>query len=416
MINLGTLGGSRSAAYGINAAGQIVGDAEIPNGNTTHAFLYSGGTMTDLNALVPAGVTITSAKAINSAGQIAAVGTIGGGSSHALLLTPTLLNRFAYAYAWADSPTLASYTPDSHYAYDASGGAISITRPSVGIYDVTFDSLPGWGNNGMSSAVAVTAYGSSTVACSVVTYSSSPSSAVATVGWFDIVTKLSADSRFTVMILGNQGVPTPSAFVVSGGSAPVPPPNPAWSWTSGQNPITITHNSAPGSYNVLLGTGNTPKSAKLVTGSGGATRCKDAQGISGGLQVRCYDWDGNASDQGFWVMQVGGGRPGRRIGFAVANLPTSASYTPSASTAFNSSGGAITATRSGAGRYAMNFGGLKKLPGHTEHVQVTSVGTTLSACNVVNWSNSSAGLKVLVECRNGAGQFVDSRYNVLVIE
>jgi hypothetical protein len=153
-----------------------------------------------------------------------------------------------------------------------------------------------------------------------------------------------------------------------------------------------------------------------VTGSGGATRCTNAQDISDGLQVQCYDWAGNASDQGFWVVQVGGGRPGRRIGFAVANLPTSASYTPSVSTAFNSSGGAITATRSAAGRYAMSFGGLEKLPGHTEHVQVTSMGTTLSTCNVVNWTNSSDGLKVLVECRDGAGQFVDSPYNVLVIE
>jgi hypothetical protein len=219
------------------------------------------------------------------------------------------------------------------------------------------------------------------------------------------------------MVVGNQGVPTNSAFVISGGPAPVPPPNPAWAWTSGRNPITVTHNAGPGSYNVLFGTGNIPKSAKLVTGiTGGGTRCKNAQGISGGLRVQCYDWTGAATDQSFSVVQVAGGRPGRRIGFAFANLSTAASYIPSASTAFNSSGGAITATRSSVGHYAMNFAGLQKLTDHTEHVQVTSFGPTLSTCNVVRWANSADGLKVFVECRNGAGQFMDSQYDVLVIE
>lgn len=329
----------------------------------------------------------------------------------------TLLSRFAYALA--DSPTAASYTPDGQYAYNSSGGGISITRQGVGIYDVVFDNLPAWGIN-LSSAVAVTAYGSSTITCSVVTYSTSPSRAVAKVACFNVGTKLVADSRFTIMVVGNQSVLPPSAFVMSGGPAPVPPPNPAWAWTSGRNPcapLTVTHNAAPGDYNVLLGTGNTPKSAKLVTGTtGGGTRCKYAQGISGGLQVRCYDWTGIATDQGFSVVQVAGGRPGRRIGFAFANLMTTASYTPNPIAAFNSSGGVITATRSSVGHYAMNFAGLQKLTGHTEHVQVTSFGATLSTCNVVSWGNSTDGLKVFVECRNGAGQFMDSRYNVLVIE
>ena len=78
--------------------------------------------MTDLNDLVPAGVTVTNATGINAAGQIVGDGRIGDGSnSRALLLSPILLNRFAYALA--DSPTAASYTPDSRFAYNSSGGA-----------------------------------------------------------------------------------------------------------------------------------------------------------------------------------------------------------------------------------------------------------------------------------------------------
>jgi len=339
---------------------------------------------------------------------------VNGSTDHALLLTPTLLNRVAYA--WANRPTAASYIPAPQYAYNSAGGPIRIARQSTGVYDVAFESLPGWGNNGLSSAAAVTAYGSSTIACSLASYASSPNRVVATVSCFNVVTKVSADSRFTVLIVGNQSVPAPSAFVFSGGGAPIPPPNPAWSWTSGNDAIAVSHNRGPGDYNVLLGTGNIPKSAQMVTASGGARRCNNAAGTSGDLRVRCYDLDGAASDERFWVVQVAGGLPDRRLGFAVANQPAAASYTPAASTAFNSSGDAIIATRSSVGRYAIAFAGLQKLAGHTEHVQVTSIGTSLSTCNVVNWGNSANRLRVLVECRNGAGQFVDSQYGVLVIE
>jgi hypothetical protein len=49
-------------------------------------------------------------------------------------------------------------------------------------------------------------------------------------------------------------------------------------------------------------------------------------------------------------------------------------------------------------------------------VQVTPIGTSLTSCNVVRWNNSGNGLQAIIECRNRAGQFVDSRYEVLVIE
>ena len=68
------------------------------------------------------------------------------------------------------------------------------------------------------------------------------------------------------------------------------------------------------------------------------------------------------------------------------------------------------------GHYAINFAGLQKLAGHSENVQVTAVGPSLTTCNVVSWNNSSDGLTVRVECRNGAGGFTDSLYTALVLE
>ena len=88
MTDLGTLGGTASAGYSINALGQVVGYAYLAGGPTRHAFLYSDGTMTDLNDLLPplSGWVLTEARQINDSGQIAGFGTYNG-QTRAFLLT-----------------------------------------------------------------------------------------------------------------------------------------------------------------------------------------------------------------------------------------------------------------------------------------------------------------------------------------
>jgi probable HAF family extracellular repeat protein len=63
--DLGTLGGTYSEGFGINASGQVVGDAATASGSG-HAFLYSGGVMFDLS--LPG--TSATARSINASGQI----------------------------------------------------------------------------------------------------------------------------------------------------------------------------------------------------------------------------------------------------------------------------------------------------------------------------------------------------------
>src|SRR3989338_7882596 len=89
MINLGSLGGlGGSTAKAINNSGQVVGGSWTTDGNY-HAFLYSGGVMTDLNDLLPAGSgwVLESVIDINNLGQITGYGWING-NQHAFIMTP----------------------------------------------------------------------------------------------------------------------------------------------------------------------------------------------------------------------------------------------------------------------------------------------------------------------------------------
>jgi probable HAF family extracellular repeat protein len=88
MVDLGTLGGTFSIGYGINNLGVVVGSSYLSGNATEDAFIYSNGKMVDLNSLVPSGSgwLLDTATSINDRGQIAGVGYIGG-QRHAFVLT-----------------------------------------------------------------------------------------------------------------------------------------------------------------------------------------------------------------------------------------------------------------------------------------------------------------------------------------
>lgn len=92
MSDIGTLFDSGFiTATDINNTGQIVGENSLPGQNTSHAFLYSDGVMTDLNLLPEiqeAGWSfLRTASSINDHGQVVGAGFISG-EDHAFLLTP----------------------------------------------------------------------------------------------------------------------------------------------------------------------------------------------------------------------------------------------------------------------------------------------------------------------------------------
>lgn len=88
-IDLGSLGGPNSYGYSINAAGTVVGYSDVAGGAESHAFIYSGGVMVDLNSLISSasGWELLAAYGINDAGQIVGSGLYQGQSAMFLLNT-----------------------------------------------------------------------------------------------------------------------------------------------------------------------------------------------------------------------------------------------------------------------------------------------------------------------------------------
>jgi probable HAF family extracellular repeat protein len=80
MSDLGTLGGSYSVGLGINNADEVVGYFDTGGDAGDHAFLYSDGVMRDLNSLIPedSNLVLSSATAINDSGHIVGIGSVKG--------------------------------------------------------------------------------------------------------------------------------------------------------------------------------------------------------------------------------------------------------------------------------------------------------------------------------------------------
>lgn len=82
LTDLGSPGGNQTTATGLNARGQAVGWSELADGSS-HAFLYSNGSMQDLETF--SGGSDSAANAINRHGQVAGDSYTAQGAEHAFL-------------------------------------------------------------------------------------------------------------------------------------------------------------------------------------------------------------------------------------------------------------------------------------------------------------------------------------------
>jgi len=129
MKDLGTLGGSSSVAWGVNASAQVVGTADTAGGQR-HAFLWQNGQMTDLGTL---GGTGSTSSGINDLGQVTGNANLNG-------------DTVAHAFLWQNSvmTDLGTLGGDSSVgrAINAGGQVAGSSNPKNATYVRAFRWTP----------------------------------------------------------------------------------------------------------------------------------------------------------------------------------------------------------------------------------------------------------------------------------
>ena len=167
LTDLGTLGGTESWANAINNSGQIVGTSVTSDG-AEHAFLYSGGSMSDLGTL--SGGTMSGATAINDYGQIVGGSSVSGSAEHAFLFSGGSMQDIGSlsGYQWTSAAGIndSGQIVGTAFNYSSTGSQVQAFYYSGGTMLPVYDIFGGnasyaysINNNGLCVGQAVTTVG-----------------------------------------------------------------------------------------------------------------------------------------------------------------------------------------------------------------------------------------------------------------
>jgi hypothetical protein len=359
------------------------------------------------------------------------------------------------AFAWADDPLSASYSPDPLFRFNAGDGAVTAQRLATGTYRVTFG---GFALRGLGGGhVHVTSYQDGGSRCEINDWGPSPDpdwsvdvSCVNTDGGI-------SDSRFAVLALKPVALPEPGAVALVAGALltaaltrwrrraplvvlvmiglapfvssahdqsygyasvddPTAPLDSPWGYNDAGNPPTAAR-VGPGRYTVtfrgLSALGATGGNVQVQsTESETLHYCKVEGWIGDTVSVACFDGSGIPSDSEYSVLYMMPDAHPNHYAFALADRPTDPGYTPDPSRSYNAGGvGAVTATRTGTGVYVMRWAGISAVGVGGGNIQVTAHGSGNARCRVDGWESETAS----VRCFDAAGAPADSAYSILYL-
>ncbi|MGQ0704110.1 MAG: Ig-like domain-containing protein [Gemmatimonadales bacterium] len=359
---------------------------------------------------------------VNAAGLVTALSagpasiTAAAGGQEATV-TIVVRDDTRFGYAWANDAASATYPPNAAYAFNSSGGGITITRSAAGTYAVRFAGLGR--ATGQRENVQVTSY-IEPAFCGTAGWQNDGTDLVVNVRCF-AAGGAALDSRYTVLVVGARALPGRLGFAHAD-----QPNNPSYRPASVHNSaagaVTITRDNV-GSYTATFsslnrGTGSGPELVMVTQVGTASHRCVvlswDFDGFT--ANIACTDQAGTATDAQFSLLVMERGRAAQRTGFAWTNQSTVANYTPDPLYSHNRSGGAITAFRSGPGTYQIDFDNFVKGTG-TETVVITAYGASNRFCRTGPWGmNTATTFRVNVACYDPSGAPADSRYDIIVIQ
>jgi len=326
-----------------------------------------------------------------------------------------------FGYALADQPALPGpYKPDAGYRFNSSSGDVTITRDSVGWYNVRFAGLARKPNQ--RDNAQATAFGSPPgVHCKLLR---------SVIDGADMIVPVhchqgnaAIDSRFTVLFSGARAfdLTTPFAFALRLPTAQfLSLDTSATAFNSVSGHIGFARTGV-GNYNFGFPGFETftgPAAFLATAVNTTADHCRvENYTLGGGFVASCFAPDGTPSDGGVNIMQFTRGRVGHRYAYASTQNVTAVTPPVDPTLTRNSSGGSATSRRLGVGQWTVTFAGLGRPAGGTEIVIVSALKETDHSCSLVTWGNTgTADLTVTLQCVNPSGALVDARFSVLVVE
>lgn len=314
-----------------------------------------------------------------------------------------------YGFVLADNPSASSYTPSATHSYNDSGTPPRITRSGTGLYTVVFPGLSGL--NATSGNVQVNAVGTSSNYCKAAGWSGdSVSVACFTNGGSP------ADTQFSLLFLfPDYHADSRFGFAVADQSASASyTPDAARSYNGGGGAITATR-SGTGLYTMtwtgMSAIGTNSGHVQVTAYGPGNARCHTGGWGAEFVNVRCFDATGAAVDSQYSILYWRSSTADRGLAYAWAHDVSTASYTAHGSYSYNAAAGAITATRSATGVYAMTWTSMSAIGINAGNVQVTAYSGN-GHCKVASWAAESAE----VRCFDAAGAPADAQYDVMLVK
>jgi len=328
-------------------------------------------------------------------------------------------------YLWANQSAAASYTPSTSFQWNSKGGSNTVVRTGAGRYTATF---PGLGPLPHLGSVMVTGFNTSARCRS--TFWSDTTDVTVNVAC-DSVAGAATDATFTLSFftdtafgVNNGQEQRRGAFVWANESATASyVPAVRLQYNSAGAPIRARRTSV-GTYTIdIPGLISSSSSTVQVSRYGAGGHCNVNNWGTGPLSgtsvtVRCHNNAGSSEDAQFVLTYLtnqlataalpAAGGPNRAKAWVYSD-GAATNTNPNSNYQFNSAGGVNTVTRTGPGRYRVDFPNLGTTSGI---VHVNSYGGS-AYCKANTWGPNGTTQEVYVMCFDSNGVTVDNEFTVL---